>query len=109
MTTEVFVRRYKCDHCGRTRAAKSAAVKHEAGCHKNPASRACSSCRHFTSHPCCDYPSDDCGCKGLNACAVGAFLGWQYNDHATKEPDPDGWWTHVVDWRRDCPSWEDVQ
>ena len=42
---------------------------------------------------------------GRNECAIGAFETWRFNDHQTHEPVADGWWTHVEDWRRDCPKW----
>ena len=102
----IEVVRWRCPHCRRSWAAKASARRHMTRCHRDPARRACSTCRHFTPTPCCDTPSDECGCNGLNACAVGAFETWRFNDHDTHAPDPDGWWLHVVDWRTDCPSWE---
>ena len=101
------VSRFLCPYCRRkTYASKKSTRRHMTACHMNPASRACSSCVHFRRQPCCAYGSDECGCKGLNECAVGAFVTWRFNDHHTHEPDPEGWWTHVEDWRRDCPSYE---
>lgn len=106
MSTPVVVTRHRCDWCGQTRASKSRVVAHERVCHKNPASRACSTCVHFERTPCCQYASDDCGCKGLNECAVGAFVTWKFDDHQTHTSKADGWWTHTEDFRRDCDKWE---
>ena len=99
------VSRWACPFC-RVKAymSKASAARHMKSCAKNPVVRSCSSCFHFTRRPCCDSPSDDCGCGGLNECAVNAFESWRYNDHKTLDVVADGWWTHVVDWRRDCPS-----
>jgi len=98
--------RWRCPHCNRSRAKRSDVAKHIPTCHRNPEARACSTCAHFSPHPCCEVLSDDCGCKGLNVCAVGAFERWKFNDHDTHAPDPEGWWRHVVDFRKDCPQWE---
>lgn len=106
MTTAVVVTRHRCDHCRRGFASKSYAAAHEARCVHNPANRTCATCVHFTRTPCCDTSSDDCGCKGLNECAVDAFETWRYDNHTTLTPTPDGWWTHTVDFRRDCDKWE---
>lgn len=102
----VTVRRWACPWCGRTRARRRDAANHAETCARNPANRACSTCRHFERTPCCAYNNADCGCKGLNMCAVEAFETWRYNDHDTRAPVEKGWWTHTVDWRRDCDQWE---
>lgn len=98
--------RWRCPYCFRSWSKRSSATGHIASCHRNPVTRSCSTCVHFEQQPCCSALSDECGCKGLNVCNVGAFESWRFNDHDTHAPDPDGWWTHVVDFRRDCPQWE---
>ena len=105
MTTPIVVTRHRCEFCRRSFAKRSYAAKHEVACSWNPATRACNTCVHFDRTPCCAVLSDECGCKGLNDCAVGAFVTWRFNDHKTHAPDPEGWWTHVEDWRRGCEKW----
>lgn len=105
MSTAVRVTRHRCDWCAKAYASRAYAQRHEAKCSRNPAQRTCSTCAHFSRTPCCASASDECGCMGRNECAVGAFVTWRFNDHETHAPDPNGWWTHVEDWRRDCPSW----
>lgn len=102
----VTVTRWRCPWCRWSWSKRAAASAHAGWCARNPASRACSTCRHFRRQPCCATGSDSCGCMGRNKCTVNGFETWRYNDHATHAPVADGWWTHVVDWRRDCPLWE---
>ena len=109
MSDPITVVRHRCGWCRRTFASKSYAARHEASCNRNPASKTCATCAHFTRTPCCSSPSDDCGCNGLNDCAVGAFVTWKFDDHGTRTPKADGWWTHVEDYRRQCPSWVPVE
>lgn len=45
----------------------------------NPQNRSCETCTHFVETPCCDFPSDGCGCKGLNGCNQRAFRHWSYH------------------------------
>lgn len=102
----VVATRYRCLWCRRTFAKKGYAEKHAAECARNPALRGCSTCQHFIRTPCCRVASAECGCKGLNDCAVDAFESWRFNDHETQDPVPDGWWRHVEDYKRDgCESW----
>lgn len=86
----VIVRRYRCPHCGRSRAKEAAAKAHVSRCWQNPAVRACKTCVHFESY----VPARGCGDQYCNCpeepeeCAVGAWPG------GTQFP--------VID----CPSWE---
>jgi hypothetical protein len=72
----------------------------------DPSTRACETCRHFERQPCCEVGSDDCGCKGLNDCAVGAHLRWKSNGVSGTAWNPDGWWSTTIDHRVYCPAWE---
>lgn len=87
----VTVRRYRCPHCGHSRAKETAAKAHMARCWHNPDVRTCKTCIHFEPYvpargcwgdPYCNCPEEPEGC------AVGAW--------------PDGVAFPVVD----CPSWE---
>lgn len=87
----VTVRRYRCPHCGHSRAKETAARAHIARCWQNPAVRACKSCVHFEPYVpargCWGDPQ--CNCPEVEeGCAVGA--------------SPAGVSFPVVD----CPSWE---
>lgn len=94
MSTAVVLTRWKCGHCGRSFASRSYANNHEGACTHNPATHSCTTCAHFMRHPCCDAPSAECGCGGLNECAIDAFSkeNWECDLH--------------TDWRRQCPVWE---
>jgi hypothetical protein len=50
------VKRYKCPHCPRARAKKSATVAHIGRCWNNPDVRACRTCANFDPNPCCGMP-----------------------------------------------------
>lgn len=81
----VMVRRFRCPHCGHSRAKETAAKAHMARCWQNPAVRACKSCVHFmpeSEGPYAEHPPIP------EECAVGAW--------------PAGVEFPVVD----CPSWE---
>lgn len=87
----VTVRRYRCPHCGHSRAKETAAKAHMARCWQNPAVRACKTCVHFEPYTpargCWGDPY--CNCPDVpEGCTVGAW--------------PDGAAFPVVD----CPSWE---
>lgn len=87
----VMVRRFRCPHCGHSRAKEASAKAHMARCWQNPAVRACKSCRHFEPYAparsCWGDPQ--CNCPEVEeGCAAGAW--------------PAGAEFPVVD----CPSWE---
>lgn len=87
--------RWRCQWCRKSFASKNYAGAHERACHHNPASRACTTCRHL-ERPCCAGPNPHCGCDGLNTCAVDAF-------HAGEHPETTD--AKFIDWRRQCPMW----
>ena len=48
MSTPYVTTRHRCDFCGSTYSSKSNATRHEKQCWKNPATRSCLTCAHFT-------------------------------------------------------------
>jgi hypothetical protein len=88
------VTRWKCPHCSRARAKKSATVEHIARCWHNPELRGCWTCAHFSYPTSADIPDpcipgQPCDCYDSPAgCEAGAAV-----------PD-DG--TPVMG----CPLWE---
>lgn len=79
----VVVTRHQCPHCRITRAKRAAMVAHIGRCWRNPAVRACKTCRHYEPPQEGPYPqhpgwSEDCG--------AGELIG----DYPTS----------------DCPSWQ---
>lgn len=72
-----MARRYRCPHCGRSRAAKAATVAHMARCWRDPNNRACLTCKHFDrdfdGYESCDRgvdltplpPCERCGGSGI--------------------------------------------
>ncbi len=57
----ITVKRFKCPHCPRSRAKKSATVAHIGRCWDNPANRACRTCANFE-------PAEAGGCVGDRQC-----------------------------------------
>lgn len=43
----IQVTRWRCPHCGRSRANRADAARHMARCWYNPAARACKTCAHY--------------------------------------------------------------
>lgn len=59
------VQRYKCPHCGGfPRSRRTLVVEHMARCWKNPAVKACPTCRHFDVH----FPEIAVGAVGVEWC-----------------------------------------
>lgn len=87
----ITVKRYRCPHCGTSRAKQAAARAHIARCWHNPAARTCKTCAHFEPYEpaggCWGDPY--CNCPEVpEGCAVGAGVtGAQYP-------------------LTDCPTWE---
>ena len=48
MSTPYTTTRHRCDFCRRTYASKWRAMRHEATCWQNPASKSCPTCVNFT-------------------------------------------------------------
>lgn len=90
----VLVRRYKCPHCSRSRAKKSATIAHIARCWDNPANRACRTCANYEppeSGGCYGDPQCNCPDDIPQGCAAGVVL-----------PDFGG------DMVTGCPEWKAV-
>lgn len=51
-------RRFQCSACGKSWSSKQRAVRHVKACSKDPAARACATCRHDLRAMC----SDEVGC-----------------------------------------------
>jgi hypothetical protein len=82
---------FRCPYCSRkTYQSKASARRHMRSCHKNPASKACSTCVHFARTPCCRLASAECYCMGRNQCAIDGLM-------------QDG---YFADFLRDCPKHE---
>jgi len=63
---------WQCDHCGKTSIHKGNMKRHESHCYKNPATRACYTCRH----------SSDTLPEGWRPCEFTEYSGWQmYCEH----------------------------
>ena len=81
--------RYRCEYCRKSYARKGSAAAHEAECHRNPAVRACTTCKHFTPdgpwHP-------------FNECAVDGFLTMRDYDGTGQGP--------LDCFEKHCPMWE---
>lgn len=87
----ITVKRYRCPHCGTSRAKEGAARAHMARCWHNPNVRACKTCIHFepgqAAGGCWGDPY--CNCPEVpEYCAISQW--------------PSGVSFPVVD----CPSWE---
>jgi hypothetical protein len=61
---EYTVRRFRCPHCTRSRSTRKLIAEHMARCWKNPAVRACVTCRH---HELVD-PEPEVGLPGAELC-----------------------------------------
>lgn len=74
----VMVKRFRCPFCSRSRAKRSATAEHTARCWRNPAVRACLTCKHFEPVTCCGMPDlHQCYtpmCPDSPACAKGISL-----------------------------------
>ena len=53
---EYTTKRYRCPHCPRSLAKRSAMVVHIDRCWYNPAARSCKTCRHLEPPDCCGEP-----------------------------------------------------
>lgn len=83
---EITVRRWRCESCRKSWSKRSAAMKHAVECHRDPATRACTTCVH--NH------RDD---EGGFYCALDLL----------KLSTFDGVWIEVnAPIRRHCEAWE---
>ena len=88
MTSAYVTTRHRCDFCSKSYAAKGKAAKHESGCWKNPATRGCPTCAHFTPGR---WPEGE-------TCAVGIGV----YQSAPVGPDE---FDCCMEWQRDCIGW----